>query len=171
MPDAGTTEDEVNRSEASPPQEARRADDDAGKLEDSPVLDDRPTDEDALDFKPYRDTIVDIIADPHTLTPFTIGIYGGWGSGKTSLMKMVGKRMKEVLEGNREEALAVWFNAWQYGSEDALWRALLLQVLDALRPARPEGVTDEQLARLTSPHAPPRYHGRFKGMERAQSHT
>ncbi len=120
-----------------------------------PILDDRPTENDALDFSPYRDTLLDIIADPRTRTPLTIGIYGGWGSGKTSLMRMVRSRLKDVPDEGGKEPLTVWFNAWQYGNEEALWRALLLHVLDALRPPKPEGLTDDQLASLASPHDPP----------------
>ncbi|HUV37206.1 MAG TPA: P-loop NTPase fold protein, partial [Patescibacteria group bacterium] len=111
------------------------------------ILDDQPTNTDALDFIPYRDTLVDIIDDPETRTPLTIGIFGGWGSGKTSLMQMVKDTLKEQLERRGEEALTVWFNAWQYGKEETLWRALILHVLDALRPKEPAGSVDEQQAR------------------------
>ncbi len=121
----------------------------ANEMKFSPILDDRPTDKDALDFSPYRDTLVDIIADPNTRTPLTIGIFGGWGSGKTSLMQMVESRLKEVLAERGLEARTVWFNAWQYGKEEALWRALLLHVLDALRPPKTEdGERDDEIEAL-----------------------
>jgi len=115
----------------------------------SPILDDRPTDEDALDFSPYRDTLVDIIADPQTRTPLTIGIFGGWGSGKTSLMLMVKSRLKGVLAERGLEPRTAWFNAWQYGKEEALWRALLLHVLEALRPPKPEEGAEDDEANAT----------------------
>jgi len=122
----------------------------------SPILHDRPTDKDALDFAPYRDTLVDIIADPATMTPLTVGIFGGWGSGKTSLMQMVESELKAVLAKRQEQARTVWFNAWQYGKEEDLWRALLLQVLNALRPLKPKTATDEQLEGLAAAlHDPP----------------
>jgi pantothenate kinase-related protein Tda10 len=57
------------------------------------ILDDLPTDTDALDFQPYVDTLVDIIQTGST--PLTIGVFGGWGSGKTSLMRMVKKGLLE----------------------------------------------------------------------------
>ena len=41
---------------------------------------------DALDFTPYGETLADIIQTGDT--PLTIGVFGTWGSGKTSLMKM-----------------------------------------------------------------------------------
>jgi hypothetical protein len=45
------------------------------------ILDDLPTDTDALDFQPYVDTLVDVIQSGGT--PLTIGVFGGWGSGRT----------------------------------------------------------------------------------------
>jgi formylglycine-generating enzyme required for sulfatase activity len=100
------------------------------------ILDDLPTDRDSLDFQPYVDTLVDIIESPNTHTPLTIGVFGTWGSGKTSLMRMVRK-------GLQKSARVTWFDAWKYEKEESLWRALLLQVLATLRDAVPENDTDE----------------------------
>jgi len=101
----------------------------------SPILDDRPAEVDALGFAPYRDTLVEIVAGPDTHTPLTIGIFGTWGAGKTSLMSMV----KAHVDGRGlPRYRTVWFNAWKYNKEEALWRALILRVLDALRPRKKE---------------------------------
>jgi len=53
------------------------------------LMNDRPADRDLLDFAPYTNTLLDIIRDPHTEGPLVIGLFGTWGSGKTSLMKFV----------------------------------------------------------------------------------
>ena len=98
-----------------------------------PILDDRPTHKDALDFQPYVDALADILTDLKTHTPLVLGVFGSWGSGKTSLMEM----LRDKVSGG-EWATAtvrhrtVWFNAWKYNQEDALWRALLLLLLDDL---------------------------------------
>ncbi len=102
----------------------------------SPILDDRPAEVDALGFAPYRDTLVDIAAGPDTHTPLTIGIFGTWGAGKTSLMSMV---KAHIDERGLPRYRTVWFNAWKYNKEEALWRALILRVLDALRPRKEDG--------------------------------
>ena len=52
---------------------------------------DSPTTNDRLGFKAYANGISSAIVDAtvHNQLPMTVGIYGRWGSGKTSLMKMV----------------------------------------------------------------------------------
>ena len=53
---------------------------------------DGPALEDALDFERYSQQLADIIVNS---TPrFTIGIFGGWGTGKTTLMKMIEKKLQ-----------------------------------------------------------------------------
>jgi predicted KAP-like P-loop ATPase len=77
------------------------------------LLDDLSTDIDALDFQPYVDTFADIVRNGITL--LTIGVFGTWGPGKTSLMRMVKK-------GLPEEFNIAWFDAWKYDKEETLWR-------------------------------------------------
>lgn len=102
-------------------------------LSSPPILDDLPTGRDGLDFTPYVEALADILTDPHTCTPLTLGIFGTWGAGKTSLMKMLQAR---GAGGEGQTATGrhrtVWFNAWKYNQEEALWRTLLLVLLDDL---------------------------------------
>jgi formylglycine-generating enzyme required for sulfatase activity len=108
------------------------------------LLSDSAAPRDLLDFSPYTNTLLDIIRDPNTFGPLTIGVFGSWGSGKTSLMKFVHDDLKQ--DEARRFRLA-WFDAWKYEKEDALWRALLLRVVDNLRDRDAEGndVTPEPL--------------------------
>ncbi len=96
------------------------------------IVNDQPTDTDALDFTPYVQTLADISATGNT--PLTIGVFGTWGSGKTSLMKMVKKHLPE-------DFTVAWFDAWKYDKEETLWRAFLLNVLLAVEEKH--GETEE----------------------------
>ncbi|MFZ0510531.1 MAG: P-loop NTPase fold protein, partial [Candidatus Nitrosopolaris sp.] len=59
------------------------------------IITDDPTLEDALDFDSYSKQLADIIRN--SAPRFAIGVFGGWGTGKTSLMKMI---EANLLKGN-----------------------------------------------------------------------
>ena len=96
------------------------------------IVNDQPTERDALDFTPYVETLADIIQTGNT--PLTIGVFGTWGSGKTSLMKMVKNQLPD-------DFTIAWFDAWKYDKEETLWRAFLLNVLFAVE--KKSGETEE----------------------------
>ncbi|MBN1452059.1 MAG: hypothetical protein JW963_13670 [Anaerolineales bacterium] len=105
------------------------------------ILDDLPTDKDALDFTPYVKTLVDVCKSAST--PLTIGVFGTWGSGKTSLMRMVQKGLQ------KENDTIAWFDAWKYDKEESLWRAFLLCILTALKDtAKNKGQPTEEFEKL-----------------------
>ncbi|MBE9593553.1 MAG: hypothetical protein IMF19_08735, partial [Proteobacteria bacterium] len=59
-------------------------------------------------------------------TPITIGVYGAWGSGKTSLMRMT----QDILEGNIK---TVWFDAWKFDKTYDLRVALIHAILRKMK--------------------------------------
>ena len=87
-------------------------------------VEENPTD----DFTSLSITIANIIKDstPH----FTIGIYGEWGTGKTTLMKAIEKNLTAdgVLK-TEQRILPVWFNAWQYDREEHLATISLMKTV------------------------------------------
>ena len=92
------------------------------------MLSDIPAKTDKLGFARYVEVLSHIILEPETQTPLTIGIFGTWGTGKTSLMGQIKDRLEEEAPA---QAQTVWFNAWKQREGD-LWRPLLLHVLDAV---------------------------------------
>ncbi len=86
---------------------------------------------DRLNFSHYADILSEVVLTADT--PITIGVFGAWGSGKTSLMRLVAEQLLNRRTTAHRSARVVWFNAWQYErDEGALWRALLLRVLEGL---------------------------------------
>lgn len=91
---------------------------------------DSETNVDLLDFDYLVDVAKNIIMN-NDLTPSTIGIYGDWGSGKSSLMDM----LKVELE-KQEDVLCLKFNGWLFeGYEDAKV-ALVGTILDEISSKR-----------------------------------
>lgn len=116
------------------------------------ALADTPSDIDLLQFADYADALVDFIKSDETQKPLTIAIDAAWGMGKTTLMKMIQRRLDGTVDGSPQQSTQVgatndqnehngstkpafpniWFNAWQYDQEDSLWAALVLEILDQL---------------------------------------
>jgi formylglycine-generating enzyme required for sulfatase activity len=80
-------------------------------LGDTPVLESVRVD--LLQFESYAKVLAG--AAMESPDPITIGVFGHWGTGKTSLLRL----MKKEVEDN-DDAAAVWFNAWQYEKEEHL---------------------------------------------------
>lgn len=96
---------------------------------------DNETTEDFLGFQVHADLIRSIVTDPKML-PVTIGIFGDWGSGKTSVMKMLEKSfdLKNYEEGSVERAkyervACLYFNGWLFEGYDDAKSAILSSIL------------------------------------------
>ena len=88
----------------------------------------QPITEDRLGFQQYTTTLVKVIRE--ATTPFTVGIFGSWGSGKTSLLHLIHIELEEDVTGFR----AAWVNALQ--NAEARPIAFLLQALHDALPKR-----------------------------------
>lgn len=88
---------------------------------------DRDTEYDSLGFTSYVDVLSEICTRDE-LAPLTLGVFGQWGSGKTSLMKMLKRR----IETNGEGVKTLWFNAWRYEGREEAQSALIHAILNRL---------------------------------------
>lgn len=91
---------------------------------------DSDTSIDFLDFDYLVNTLNDIIMNSE-LTPSTIGVYGDWGSGKSSLI-----RMSEEKLNQKENILCVKFNGWLFESYEDAKTALIGTILDEIKNKR-----------------------------------
>lgn len=91
---------------------------------------DSETDIDLLDFD-YLISMTKSIIENDDLTPSSIGVYGDWGSGKSSLAEMA---LKEL--SLNEDYVCLKFNGWLFeGYEDAK-TALIGSILDKISEKR-----------------------------------
>ncbi len=104
---------------------------------------DSETNIDLLDFDYLISMTKDIIENDE-LTPSSIGVYGDWGSGKSSLAEMALKELSQV-----DGYVCLKFNGWLFeGYEDAK-TALIGSILDKIAEQRsPKGKALEALNRL-----------------------
>lgn len=78
--------------------------------------------DDLLGTRTYADTLVDIVKTCET--PFTIGLLGGWGSGKSSIVRT----LQDKLNDDTNSKIKVFiYDAWKY-SKDDFRRTFLLEL-------------------------------------------
>lgn len=92
---------------------------------------DSETETDYLDFGYIVEIMKDTINDKKLL-PSCIGLYGDWGSGKSSLMHMC----KRQLENQGDNTVCLLFNGWLYESYDDAKTAILASILDGIKENR-----------------------------------
>jgi len=84
---------------------------------------------DFLGFENYVEVLAEICTQD-SLAPLTLGIFGPWGSGKTSLMTMLQKELD--AQAASKSAKTVWFNAWRYEGRDEAQSALIHAIISKL---------------------------------------
>src|ERR1700733_408484 len=90
------------------------------------IWQDNETEIDLLGFDVHADLIRSVITDP-TVLPVTVGVFGDWGGGKSSIMKMLQKELSN--ETTYPDIVCLYFNGWTFeGYEDAK-SALLSSIL------------------------------------------
>lgn len=98
---------------------------------------DNETSEDLLGFKVHADLLIDVIND-ETILPITIGVFGDWGSGKSSILQII---KKEFEKKEHNDSLCIYFNGWTFEGYDDAKAALLNSILKELEDN--EKLTDE----------------------------
>jgi hypothetical protein len=99
---------------------------------------DNETTDDLFGFRVHADLIRELIMDP-TVLPATIGVYGDWGGGKSSIMQMLKDDFQKETDGQDVEAnpykgvAVLYFNGWLFEGYDDAKAALLSSILTALR--------------------------------------
>ena len=95
------------------------------------IILDTPAEDPKLGFDRYAAALSDAIlaSEPR----FAMGLFGGWGSGKSTLMQ--GIRDELASSGKKtHKVISVEFNAWRYEKEDHL----ILPLLDTIQQAMDE---------------------------------
>lgn len=107
-------------------------------------------DTDYFQFKEYSKVLSKIIVDSKDETPFTIGLFGEWGSGKTSLLKLIESELITIggEHGGSTRFVPIWFDAWKYGDADSIWISLTDLVWKEIK--RDFRLTKRILYRLTA---------------------
>lgn len=101
-------------------------------MSDIPIFEEN---DDRLDMRKYVDGLVEFVKD--CCTPMSIALQGDWGTGKTSFIN----RMQKRLDKEDGEIVTVYFNTWQYSQfnmSDSLYYSFVQCIVNCIEVKRPE---------------------------------
>lgn len=118
------------------------------------------TSDDLLNYGELAEVVANMLGDPRML-PLSVGISGGWGTGKSSMLKLIEAKLQAAtleIDGARETSTAsqsrrrfivVHYDAWLYqGFDDA--RAALMETIAACLVTeaenKPKSVSEKALS-------------------------
>ena len=75
----------------------------------------------------YAENLVKVIENTPKNKVFTIGVFGGWGTGKSSIIRTA----QETIEAKHNKVRFITYDAWKYAN-DSFRRMFLLKVQQEL---------------------------------------
>ena len=138
------------------------------RVSEDSYVPDRPVErlsEDQLGFANEVRALARVIALKEPGPPLAVGLFGDWGSGKSSFMKMLEDAIDQTTEAAARDKTSdnlfvkkvahIPFNAWVYNDTD-LWSSITSHVFRELRGKQGEGSDDplrgilDQLSKLVA---------------------
>ena len=84
----------------------------------------------------YAENLVKVIENTPTDKVFTIGVFGGWGTGKSSIIRTA----QDKIEKEHGNVKFITYDAWKYAN-DSFRRMFLLKIQQELRMRQTEQMT------------------------------
>ena len=84
---------------------------------------DNETVEDLIGFRVHAELIASVVTDKKLL-PLTMGVFGDWGNGKTSIMKMLQAELAK-----QDDIAVLYFDAWLFEGYDDAKSALISSIV------------------------------------------
>src|SRR6185312_3409225 len=84
---------------------------------------------DKLDRHRLASDIFDVIVDTPLEWSVRVGVYGEWGSGKTTVLRFV----QNIAQQEKNQYFFMRFNPWSYNNQNKLWAEFYIQLLTALK--------------------------------------
>ncbi len=94
--------------------------------------------EDALNRKSFTESLAKIMIDYTVPEGFAIGIYGKWGSGKTSVINMVLEQIDLLSIDQLQKPIVLRFNPWLCSEPKQLVTQFFKQLSSAIKIKKPK---------------------------------
>jgi Cdc6-like AAA superfamily ATPase len=126
---------------------------------------DRPNEEPSLNFDLYAKELGKIAVKATTGNEgaFTVGIFGSWGSGKTTLMRCIERKFENPTEHfgveefeahlhnfDQNNFKTIWFNPWKYDDTHGIRNALIQTILREMAENSQRAIVKEKCNNLAT---------------------
>lgn len=106
---------------------------------DKPIL---TSEEDLLKRKYFAELMAKALINLQNEDTFTIGLYGRWGNGKTSIVNMMLKEV-ERIQTEQEKLIIVHFEPWNFSNTDQLLEQFFVHLTNVFR-----NINDEKMQKI-----------------------
>jgi len=93
---------------------------------------------DLLDMDQHALALAKYILAQEKELPFTVGIFGEWGEGKTTMVRFLEYHLAKLKQKESKPLKFVTFSAWPFTTSEKLWRGLILKIVKVLFKCDPE---------------------------------
>ena len=100
---------------------------------------------DLLDMDQHALALANYIRAQEKQLPFTVGIFGEWGEGKTTMVRFLEHHLREIKKTESRVLKFVTFSAWPFTTSEKLWRGLILKITKAMFNCDPEVAPDNAI--------------------------
>lgn len=96
---------------------------------DTPI---KTKDQDLIGRASFAERLADVLKSTASSEPLVVGLYGPWGSGKTSVINLVESELSRKDGGDKTHVSIVRFEPWNYLTAEQLLGQFLKEVEEAL---------------------------------------
>lgn len=109
---------------------------------------DTDTDKDFLNYGELAEVVALMLTDPRLL-PLSIGVSGGWGTGKSSFLRMVEAKLPAGgKDADGRQYIVIHYDAWLYQGYDDARAALMDRISERLLKEAEKRKDDQSLAEM-----------------------
>lgn len=94
-------------------------------FDDAPI---KKQDDDLLNRREFASRIGKSLLETEAPNGYCVGLFGPWGSGKSSLINMITEEIKGLSKLDEKKAIIMSFNPWNFSSEDQLLRQYFIML-------------------------------------------
>lgn len=96
-------------------------------FEDVPI---RKQEEDLLHRRGFAKRLGRSLVDADVKEGYCVGLFGSWGSGKSSIVNMVLEEVNTITETQENRPIVMYFNPWNFSSADQLLQQYFVMLAD-----------------------------------------